>query len=196
MPPHRRRFPPAVKAGALRTGCRAIADIRRTWNHHPHASPFRRPCDRSPSGSRFEGSQRWRHGLALLDNRAFRMVSGWKRDVGPANRAIHSDLPCAAPGLRRSRSRKAVDQGQTSRAELGGSPHAYFRALTQGLENPDCQPAGRLNNVVVSNGGTPVLVLTNGRGTLSAPDELSCWSDAADALHEALDSAFSSAQQR
>jgi hypothetical protein len=64
------------------------------------------------------------------------------------------------------------------------------------LENPDCQPGRRLNKVVVGNGGTPVLVLTNGRGTLSAPGELSCWSDAADALHETLDGAFSSAQQR
>jgi len=73
---------------------------------------------------------------------------------------------------------------------------AYLQAMRDGLANPDCQPGKKLNKFVISTGGTPVMVLTTGAGTFSAPDKLSCWSDAADALHHALDDAFPSARQR
>jgi hypothetical protein len=72
----------------------------------------------------------------------------------------------------------------------------YLQAMRDGLANPDCQPGKKPSKFVISNGGTPVMVLTTGQGTFSAPDELSCWSDAADALHRALDGAFPSARQR
>jgi hypothetical protein len=68
--------------------------------------------------------------------------------------------------------------------------------MGDGLASRDCQPGKKLTKFVISNGGTPVMVLTTGRNTFSAPDELSCWSDAADALHHALDDAFPSARQR
>lgn len=89
----------------------------------------------------------------------------------------------------------------TTRGELQGEAlkqirAAYLRAMTTGLENPDCRWGRSSDTIVVSNGGTPTLVLTSGQGTSSAPSELGCWSDAANALHNALDNAFPSAQQR
>jgi hypothetical protein len=98
---------------------------------------------------------------------------------------------CNDAGLERPTTR-----GRLQANQLAAVRAAYLRATTEGLENPECQPGRRLNKFVISNGGTPVLVLTSGRGTLAAPGELSCWSDAADALHKALDHAFPLAQQR
>lgn len=98
---------------------------------------------------------------------------------------------CNDVGLERPSTR-----GRLTGPSLEALRAAYDLAMIQGLENPDCQPSKRLNKFVISNGGTPVLVLTSGRGTLSAPGELSCWSDAADALHNELDHAFPLSRQR
>ena len=87
-------------------------------------------------------------------------------------------------------------RGRLRAGQLATVRAAYLRAVEEGLENADCQPGRRLNKLVISNGGTPVLVLTTGRGTLVAPGQLSCWSDAADALHDELDRAFPAAQER
>jgi hypothetical protein len=48
---------------------------------------------------------------------------------------------------------------------------------------------------VLDNGGPRVLVLTTGAQTESAPDDRTCWSDAARALHNVLDDAFRSTQR-
>jgi hypothetical protein len=71
---------------------------------------------------------------------------------------------------------------------------AFARALVEDVQTESCR-FGRTapaEEVVVSNGGTPVLVLTTGSFTLSAPGDLSCWSRAANALHQLLDRAFPS----
>ena len=90
---------------------------------------------------------------------------------------------------------RTVTRGRLLQPRLKALRAAYARAKAQGLEKPDCQAGRRPNNYVISNGGTPVLVLTSGQRTLSAPDDLSCWSDAADALQSELDQAFPSARR-
>jgi hypothetical protein len=68
---------------------------------------------------------------------------------------------------------------------------AYLRALSQGLENPVCQGGGRPDYIVIDNGGIKVLVLTSGAVAIAAPDDLTCWSDAASALKDLLEHMFS-----
>lgn len=46
------------------------------------------------------------------------------------------------------------------------------------------------DTIVVSNSGTPILVLTNGAKTIAAPDRLQCWSDQAERLHSILSQTF------
>lgn len=94
---------------------------------------------------------------------------------------------CNEAGLERP-----VRIGTLGVAPLRAVRAAYLRVLREGFVNPACRNGGRPDEIVVSNGGTPVLVLTNGAGTGSAPDDLTCWSDAATALHDALDDAFPS----
>lgn len=68
----------------------------------------------------------------------------------------------------------------------------HVRVLTEGLDEPDChKPKGPgPQTIIISNGGTPIMVLTTGRATASAPDDLNCWSKAASALHDVLDEVF------
>jgi len=73
---------------------------------------------------------------------------------------------------------------------------AYLRVLSEGLESELCREGGRPRDLIISNGGTPILALTSGWATSSAPDDLSCWSEAATALHDALDRVFSPADYR
>ena len=61
---------------------------------------------------------------------------------------------------------------------------------------PACRNGGRPDRIITGNSGTPVLVLTTGAYTESAPHELTCWSEAAMALHGVLDELFVSARQR
>jgi hypothetical protein len=84
----------------------------------------------------------------------------------------------------------------TLRAErLEAVRAAYLRVLTEGLVKPVCRDGGRPEEIVISNGGTPVLVLTTGSETKSAPDSLTCWSEAASALSNALDRIFQSIER-
>ena len=91
---------------------------------------------------------------------------------------------------------RPVNRGRLPQARLNALRAAYSQALAQGLANRECAQGRQPTKFVISNGGTPVLVLTTGQRTLSAPGELSCWSDAADALHAALDHEFPSARRR
>jgi hypothetical protein len=67
---------------------------------------------------------------------------------------------------------------------------AYLLALTEGLMNPACRDGGRPDVIVVNNAGTPILVLATGSATRSPPDDMACWSTAAQAVHRELEDVF------
>jgi hypothetical protein len=92
---------------------------------------------------------------------------------------------CNRPGTERP-----VTTGGLAARPLAQVRAAYLRALGEGLIHPQCRDGGRPDRVVVSNGGTQILLVATGRDTASAPDDLSCWSEAAEALQHALDEVF------
>jgi hypothetical protein len=98
---------------------------------------------------------------------------------------------CGKFGLERP-----VTAGRLDAARLAAVRAAALRVLADGFVKPACRDHQPLQEIVVSNGGTPVLVLTTGAATGSAPDELSCWSDAATGLHNVLDETFRSDRRR
>src|SRR3954465_4876391 len=73
---------------------------------------------------------------------------------------------------------------------------AYRRAVAEGLESSECREGKPTKMIVISNSGTPILVVATGANTAGAPGDLSCWSEAANALHHGLDEAFRAAHQR
>jgi hypothetical protein len=91
---------------------------------------------------------------------------------------------------------RPVSRGRLQKRRLEAVRAEFLRVLREGVGNPECQSGRRPRTIVMTNGGTPVMVLTTGRATVSAPSELTCWSDAANGLHGVLDHSFGSAQQR
>jgi hypothetical protein len=79
---------------------------------------------------------------------------------------------------------------------LGRLRAAFLRVMTEGFEDPACREGRKPEHIIISNGGTPILVMTTGSGSGSAPDDLGCWSEAATALHGALDDAFGAREWR
>ena len=91
---------------------------------------------------------------------------------------------------------RPIEEGRLGRKRLTAARAAFARVLAEGLEKPACREGfGPDSDIIVNNGGTPLLVVTNGAGTGVAPEDLTCWSDAASALHDALDALFESAHQ-
>jgi hypothetical protein len=64
------------------------------------------------------------------------------------------------------------------------------------LKSQICREGRRPDYIVITNGGASILVVANGMRTVAAPDDLTCWSEAATALHDILDQTFRSHQQR
>jgi hypothetical protein len=95
---------------------------------------------------------------------------------------------CGDPGLERP-----VVAGRLDPPRLETIRRAYERVLAEGLESPDCRNGRQPDRIVVSNGGTPILVVVSGAMQGSAPDSLTCWSDAANDLHALLDDSFPAA---
>lgn len=95
-----------------------------------------------------------------------------------------------------ARLERPVSMGRLGAGRLAAVRAAYLRILTEGFMSRACRNGERREEIVVNNGGTPILVLATGAETGSAPDDLGCWSDAASALHHVLDDAFRSAQRR
>ena len=98
---------------------------------------------------------------------------------------------CHQRGLERP-----ITTGRLRPDRLAAIRAAAVRGRTEGFIHPSCRGGPRRNEIVISNGGTPVLVLTNGVGTTSAPDDLNCWSEATSALYALLDHAFRSPIRR
>jgi len=97
---------------------------------------------------------------------------------------------CNEAGLERP-----VRSGALRAATLEAVRGAYLRARSEGLTERACREGRRPEGIEVNNAGTPVLVLTSGSYTLSAPGELSCWNEAARALHQELDHIFGSIER-
>jgi len=85
---------------------------------------------------------------------------------------------------------KRVISGTLRRERIAAMQSASQRVLSEGLQKPACRERGRPENIIVSNGGTPILVITDGITTTSAPDDFTCWSEAANSFYEVLDEAF------
>jgi len=99
---------------------------------------------------------------------------------------------CNREGLERP-----VITGRLRADRLAAVRAAAARVWTESMVHPDCRD-GRYprDRIVISNGGRRILVLANGATVLSAPDDLTCWSEAADALKASLDEPFRSAHGR
>lgn len=98
---------------------------------------------------------------------------------------------CSDPTLNRPSVNDSLD-----RAGLAALRLAWERAQREGLENAACRAGGKPDDPIVSNGGTPVLILTSGAATIATPSDHSCWSDAALALHDTLERAVSPGDYR
>jgi hypothetical protein len=92
---------------------------------------------------------------------------------------------CNDPNLQRS-----VTHGTLRGERLAALRRAYRRVLSEGLESETCRNGGRPEEIYISTGGVPILVITTGAFTFSAPEELGCWTEAADAFHHLLDRQF------
>ena len=89
---------------------------------------------------------------------------------------------CQLPGDRR-----ALTEGTVSADQLRSIREAQLAAQSEGLELDPC-PRGR---IVVSNGGPQVLIVTSREQTFVAPEQLGCWTPAANRLHDVLSEIFS-----
>ena len=98
--------------------------------------------------------------------------------------------------LAASVSRGGLIKGRLAAEKLAAIRTAFLRATSEGFESAACREGKKLDEIVISNGGTPILVATSGIGSLSAPDDLTCWSKAATDLQHLLDDAFSAYHQR
>jgi hypothetical protein len=90
---------------------------------------------------------------------------------------------------------RPIVEGKLEARKLKYVRAAYLRALNERLVSQACYYNKRPDQVVVSNGGTPTLVVVNGAIVRSAPDDLGCWSNAAETLHEVLNELFPSEQR-
>jgi hypothetical protein len=66
----------------------------------------------------------------------------------------------------------------------------FENATEGGLEHPLCRNGGHPEQIVISNGGTPVMRLTERGRTTAAPSDQTCWTGAASRLKCLLDAAF------
>ncbi|HYI39089.1 MAG TPA: hypothetical protein VE053_02095 [Allosphingosinicella sp.] len=92
---------------------------------------------------------------------------------------------CHDAGLERPVVRDILDPKR-----LAAIRAAALRVVAEGFESPACRDGNPPEDITISNGGTPTLILTTGFATGSAIDDLSCWSDSATALHDLLDETF------
>jgi hypothetical protein len=94
---------------------------------------------------------------------------------------------CDEPGLERP-----VQKGKLTGDGLARLRSAYLRVLAEGLADPNChKPNGPgPYQIILTNAGTPIMVVATGRSIGSAPDDLNCWNRAATTLHDVLDDVF------
>lgn len=108
-------------------------------------------------------------------------------DLGTGRFAYASTLPrrdCTNGQISRP-----IQRGRLDDRRLAGLRTAFRRAMRDGLRRQGCYRL-RDGPIIISNGGTPVLVTNDGARTQAAPDELGCWTEAANDLHRQLEAAF------
>jgi hypothetical protein len=102
-----------------------------------------------------------------------------------------SRLVCGDRNLQRP-----VTSGTLAAPRLADLRAAYLRVLSEGLEDPVCRDGGRPARIVIGNGGKTILVVASGSRTVSPPENRSCWSEAATALHNQLGRQFRTERRR
>jgi len=92
---------------------------------------------------------------------------------------------------------RPIREGTLKDEELAKVREAYGQVLRDGLDVPEFRENGRRAcGLVVSNGGPQVLVVTAGRYTLVAKEQLGCWNEAATSLHRVLSDVFDPGDRR
>jgi hypothetical protein len=94
---------------------------------------------------------------------------------------------CHRAGLQRP-----VLSGRLAGPRLRLIRQAFTRAAREGLKTEACRNYEPQTEIVVSNGGTPLMMLTIGNSSGWAPEDLGCWTPAANALYERLEVTFRS----
>lgn len=87
---------------------------------------------------------------------------------------------------------RPVVQGVLESSRLEAVRKAYRRAETEGLGK--CGVGGTAEPALESKAGKQILVLMTGTGTTAPPDDINCWSEAAQALQDILEDTFRSSQ--
>lgn len=87
-------------------------------------------------------------------------------------------------------------KGRLAGDRLAGIRTAFLRATSEGLESEICREGKKPDEIVITNAGPGILVATNGRASMAAPDDRSCWSRAARDLEQQLEEAFRDYHQR
>jgi hypothetical protein len=98
---------------------------------------------------------------------------------------------CGTPGLERP-----VRSGVLAGPRLRDARAAFRRAAGEGLTSRACRDGGQPEQIVISNGGDRIMLVTNGARAEAAPENQSCWSPAATALHDWLDRQFATSPRR
>jgi len=98
--------------------------------------------------------------------------------------------------LLRTRTGTARPAGHSRPRGFDGASSGFLRVEKEGFETHRCRHGKPHDLYIVNNGGTPTLVVSNGAGTGVAPNNLTCWNDAANDLHALLDETFSAARTR
>jgi hypothetical protein len=84
-----------------------------------------------------------------------------------------------------------VEEGQLAPNQQRIIRRAAERGLREGLISANCREGRQSPDVVISNASEPyILIVSTPRDAMSAPNDLTCWSDAATGLQRAMERIF------
>lgn len=87
---------------------------------------------------------------------------------------------------------RPVVEGTLDATRRRALQQAFQRTILDGLD--DCRGGRRPDDMIISNGGLHILLVTDGGATDAAPSDLSCWTEAAWAMHNLLAATFRSSR--
>ena len=128
--------------------------------------------------------------FSTIDHSEFCSAGNVKLDLLSGRYELTNGAPrklCGDANLERP-----IKTGQLGVGQLETLRTAYLRVLNEGFESDACRDGKHPEHIIVSNGGTPILVVTTGRFSAVAPEDLTCWTDAANDFHDLLDKTFGS----